>query len=227
MTLALAFADEERAELRERRCIATGEVRPESALIRFAASPDGEAVPDTASRLPGRGIWVSADRDLLTRAIAKNLFSRAAKRPLRVSADLAERVERLLVQQILNHLGLARRSGLLILGFDMIAQAFAGKNPPAILVEARDGAPDGRRKLLAAARRSSQDLVVMDLLTAEEMSLALGRGNVIHAGLRSGPLAERIVFDAGRLLGFRSSGQNAGAADKQSALLKDRDDRHE
>ena len=104
-------------------------MRAESALIRFAASPDGEIVPDIAARLPGRGIWVSADRALLTRAITKNAFSRAAKKPLHVSVDLVAHVENLLVQQIANNLGLARRSGLLVLGFDTIARAFAVKNP--------------------------------------------------------------------------------------------------
>jgi uncharacterized protein len=227
VTLALAFADEEAAGLRERRCIATGEVRAESALIRFAASPDGEAVPDIAARLPGRGMWVSADRDLLQRAMAKNAFSRAAKMPLRVPSDLVARVEKLLVQQIANNLGLARRSGLLVLGFDTIARAFAAKQPPGILIEARDGASDGRRKLLSVARQHGLSPIVMDLLTAEEMSLALGRENVIHSGLRSGPLAERILFDAGRLSGFRSSDQSSDVADEQSALLKDRDERDE
>lgn len=226
--MALAVAEEEETlALRERRCIVTGEIRAESELIRFVADPEGRVVPDLAAKLPGRGLWVTATREMVERAVAKNAFSRAAKTPLQATADLAERVEMLLIQQIANKLGLARRAGMVVLGFDSIVRAFEVKNPPRILVEARDGAADGRRKLLAAARQNDLNLRVMDFLTTAELSLALGRENVIHAGLRPGLQAERILFDAGRLSGFRSGGQDTGAVGTEPAILKDRHERDE
>jgi hypothetical protein len=188
---------------RERRCIVTREVLPESRLIRFVVGPENEIVPDLAAKLPGRGIWVSADRSNLERAVAKNLFARAAKADVRASADLPERVESLLVKRILDHLGLARRSGVLIYGFDNVARSFESRRKPHVLVEARDAAQDGRRKVLAAAKRSGVDPKMIDILNASEISMALGRENVIHAALFPGPLAERLVLDAERLGGFR------------------------
>jgi predicted RNA-binding protein YlxR (DUF448 family) len=47
---------------RERRDIVSGEVMAEQKLVRFVASPDGVVTPDIARKLPGRGIWVAADR---------------------------------------------------------------------------------------------------------------------------------------------------------------------
>ena len=189
--------------MRERRCIVSGDVLPEEALIRFVADPDGCVVPDIDARLPGRGIWVSARRDAVEIAIAKNQFSRAAKEPLKAPADLAERVELQLVRRLLDDLGLARRAGLLILGFDVISRALDSKKPPVLLVEASDGAEDGRRKLVGMAAARGLHPPVVDCLTCSELSLALGRENVIHAALNPGRLSERVRREAGRLRGFR------------------------
>ena len=188
---------------RERRCIVTREVLPESQLVRFVVGPENEIVPDLAAKLPGRGIWVSANRAAVERAVTKNLFSKAAKANVNAAADLAMRVEALLVSRIQDHLGLARRSGVVVLGFDTVVRAFAARRKPSLLVEARDGAEDGRRKVLAAARAQGLEPHIIDALAADELSMALGRENVIHAALFPGPLADRLVLDAERLEGFR------------------------
>ena len=197
--------------VRERRCIVTGEILPESRLIRFVVAPDNTVVPDLAASLPGRGMWVTADRTVLERAVAKNRFSKAAKANVHAAADIPQRIEGLLVSRMQSHLGLARRSGALVLGFDTVVQALASKRKPGLLVEASDGAPDGRRKVLAAARAQGLDLSILDGLAAAELSVALGRENVIHAALFPGPLAERLMLDAKRLEGFRVRTMTEGA----------------
>lgn len=188
---------------RARRDIVSGQVMEESRLIRFVAAPDGTVVPDVAAKLPGRGLWVEARGGAIADAVARKLFSRAARQDLRPAADLAARAEQALVQRMLGDLGLARRAGQVILGFDMVLRALEGAAPPKILLEARDGAPDGKRKLFAAAYRLGRAVGVIECLTSAELGLALGRGNVIHAAIQSGGLADRLVFDAERLAGFR------------------------
>jgi len=201
MSAEPAFAGEMVADVRERRCIVTHAVLSEEKLLRFVLDSQGHVVPDVAAKLPGRGMWVSADRDTLERAIAKGHFSRAAKAPVIVTFDIIDRVEKLLVARMCGDLGLARRSGQLLLGFDNVARALAGARPPAVLVEASDAANDGRRKLLAIPKGAPP--VVIDRLTRAELSLALGRENVVHAALKSGRLSQRLAADAGRLSGFR------------------------
>jgi hypothetical protein len=51
-----------RGRERARFCAATRTVQPVSELIRFVVGPNGEAIPDLKSKLPGRGIWVTATR---------------------------------------------------------------------------------------------------------------------------------------------------------------------
>lgn len=189
---------------RERRDIVSGEVMPENRLIRFAAAPDGSVVPDVAAKLPGRGLWVEASRAAVAKAVEKKLFARAAKANVTATADLADRAEKALVTRMLGDLGIARRSGALVLGFDNVLRALEGPRPPKLLIEAFDGSSDGKRKLYAAAHRLELKCVVIEALTRAELGLALGRENVIHAAVQPGGFADRLILDAERLSGFRS-----------------------
>jgi hypothetical protein len=131
------------------------------------------------------------------------VFAKAAKGQVNVGADLPVRVEQLLVARIQDHLGLARRSGNLITGFDQVEGALTGRRKPALLVEASDGAEDGWRKLAAIMSAQRLQIPALTRLTRDELSVALGRENVVHAALFPGPLADRLALDAERLEGFR------------------------
>lgn len=203
MNAALAMKEDE--AMRNRKCIVTGDVMPEENLVRFVVAPDGTAVPDIAAKLPGRGLWVSATREAVAKAAEKNLFARAAKRAVKAGADLADRTEKLLVAHMLADLGLARRSGALVLGFDNVLRALDGAVQPALLIEAHDGAADGKRKLFGAAHARQIRPVFVECLTSAELGLALGRENVIHAAVQPGGLSQRLIFDAERLKGFRQT----------------------
>ena len=189
--------------MRMRRCLLTGATLPEARLVRFVASPEGAVVPDIEAKLPGRGLWLTASRSALEEAVAKKAFSKAAKAPLKADAGLASLVEKRLVAALSGTLGIAKRAGALILGFDQVAEALRSDKPPALLVEASNAASDGCRKLRSAAIGRGLTPFVLSGLTGAELSLALGRENVVHAALKSGRFAERLIFDAERLAGFR------------------------
>jgi hypothetical protein len=189
--------------LRERKCIVTGEVLPEARLIRFVVGPDAAIVPDVEAKLPGRGIWVSANRESVGKAVAKQLFARAAKANVQAGAELPARVEQRLVARALNLVGLARRTGDIVLGFDQVEGALRGSKPPAVVIEASDGAADGARKLKNAAIAAGIYPFVIGCFSSDELGLALNLPNVVHASLKSGRLAEGLIFEAGRLAGFR------------------------
>ena len=187
---------------RERRDLVTREVMDESRLIRFVAGPDGSVAPDLGRRLPGRGLWVAADRASVEAAASKNLFARAAKAPLKAASDLADTVERLLVRRCLDQLGLARREGVLISGYEKSMAALRGGRI-AWLIEASDGSADGRARLTALARHQPSPPRVCGAFSADDLSLALGLENAIHAVLPSGGRADRWTQEVERLAGFR------------------------
>jgi uncharacterized protein len=203
LNLTVAPDTDEDDAMRERRDIASGEILPEDQLIRFVASPDGEIVPDLAATLPGRGIWVRADKASIAQAVKKNLFSKSAKAAVKATPDLGDRVELLLVNRMKADLGLALRSGALHVGFDQVDKALRSGTPPAVVIAARDGSADGRRKIFAAGHARGLKVETIDCLNSAELSVALGRENVIHAALKSGRLQERLSFDAKRLNGIR------------------------
>jgi len=189
---------------RERRCVATGAVLPEEKLIRFALGPDDQIVPDVASKLPGRGVWVGATREAIERAAKKGGFARSLKQNVKAPPDLADQVEQLLMRRCLDLFGLMRRAGVLISGFDQVDAAIRKARPQA-LIEASDAAADGRDKLLRLALGLwGAPPHLSAAFTAAEMGVALGRDHVVHAVVLDERMALRWAAEMGRLSGFRA-----------------------
>lgn len=184
----------------ERRCIATGEARPKAGLIRFVPGPGGEIVPDIAGKLPGRGIWVAADRAALDRAVSKRLFGRAARRAVEVPDGLAEHVERLLAERVVSLISLARKAGEAVSGYEKV-RSWLDKGGAEVLIQASDGSERGKSKLRPPGGKET----CIDCLTASELGLAFGRNRVIHGALASGGLGKRVAEDAARLAGLRAN----------------------
>jgi uncharacterized protein len=187
---------------RQRRDAVSGAVMPEARLLRFVASPTGEVVFDLARKLPGRGVWVAADRASLEQAVRRDAFSRSLKAKVKASPALAAEVEARLTSKLLAGLGLARRAGELISGFEKTAAAVSAGRV-AWLVEASDGSADGRGKLLSLARRSPRPPGVFAVFDSAALGLALGLENAIHTAFLAGRAADRWTEDVRRLEGFR------------------------
>ena len=182
----------------ERRCIATGEAQPKRGLIRFAVSPDGILVPDILEKLPGRGIWVSAERSALEEAVKKDLFSRAARQKVTIPDGMVDEIEQQLAKRMIEGVSMARKAGRAVAGFEKVKD-WLGKDDARILLQASDGSERGKSKLYAPGGKGS----FFDVLTASELGLSFGRERVIHAALGFGGLTERIREDAIRLSGVR------------------------
>ncbi len=182
----------------ERCCIVSNKRLPPSEMVRFVIGPDNMVVPDLTGRLPGRGIWLSADKNIIKTACARSLFSYAARRQVQVDDQLAELVETLLARRCTELLGLARRAGEAVAGFVKV-QGWLRNKHAAVLLAASDGSADGRGKL----RRGARDLPEINVLRAAEIGVAFGREKTVHAALASGGLAEKFVETATRLTGFR------------------------
>ena len=182
----------------QRRCLVTGEVHDRETLLRFVVGPDGHLTPDIGIRLPGRGLWLTPRRDIVERAVIKRAFARAARRPLVIPEGLATRVEALLVQRCVDGIGIARRAGIAVCGFERVSEA-ARHGKVAVLLAALDGAQGARRKLEGLGRGAP----LLCVLTAEELGAAFGREHVVNASIGSGPLSRRLLLDAQKLAGFR------------------------
>ena len=187
----------------QRRCIVTREQRPQSELIRFVVGPNGEIVPDLKAKLPGRGIWVHASSEVLDQAVTANLFSKAAKAAVTVNSDLSVQTEHLLSARCLDLLGLGQKAGQLVTGFEKVSD-WLRTEALALVIEASDGRSDGRRKIIRLTQTQASNPLIVGCFNRDELGLALGRDNVVHAALKSCSLARTLETDLKRLAGFRA-----------------------
>ncbi len=181
----------------ERKCIATGESQPKAKMIRFVVGPEGQAVPDVLGKLPGRGIWVSAERAALEKAVSKKLFARSAKQPVKVPEGLVAEVEAQVARRVVELISLARKSGHAVAGYEKVKD-WLSKGEAEVLIQSSDGSERGKSKLSTPYGGS-----FIGWLTADELGLAFGRQTVIHGALASGGLTARVVEEAARLKSLR------------------------
>ncbi len=183
----------DRSEIR-RKCIVSGEVCAVDALIRFVVGPEAKIYPDLGHKLPGRGIWVTADRASIEKAVQKGLFSRGAKMKVLADAALADQVESLLKQRLLQAVSMARKTGRAICGLEKVKAALVSGEAD-VLLQASDGSERGKSALRPPNGEDSR----IEALSGGELGLAFGRDNVIHAAILSGGFTDRVLFEAGRL----------------------------
>jgi uncharacterized protein len=183
------------ADLGERTCIVSREVKAESELVRFVRSPEGRAVPDLKRNLPGRGVWVSLNRALVEEAQRKGLFSRGFGAKTEADPELANLVGGLLRKAALSYISLAKKAGLAVAGREKV-EASLRKKACRVLLHAAEAAADGKRQL---DRLAQAQTVIINLFGVDELDLAFGRSNVVHAALEHGALTEHVVKAAARL----------------------------
>ena len=212
-----------------RMCAVTRQVRPIDELIRFVVSPSGEVVPDLKRKLPGRGLWVSASRQTVAEAVRRHQFSKGFKREVRVSPTLATDTGNLLVRSAVEALAMAAKAGQVISGFGKVEDALRSRQARAslgALIHASDGAADGIRKLDAILRQNagindeSNQFPVVTALTSEQLDLALGRSNVIHAALLAGPASKTFLSRSHILVRYQmaDADKTAGNAAENSSI---------
>ncbi len=196
-----------------RRCILTRESAPKEAMIRFVLAPDRTVLPDLAGNLPGRGFWLSARGDVLETAQKRGAFARAARGPVQLPADLAGLIVAGLRRRIVECLGLARRAGQAVSGFEKVREGLAGGHF-CLLVEAADGSAEERRRLIGGRK-----IEVVAPLEGALLGQVFGRERAVHVALARGRLAERVVTESWRLAGLQGEHHRPGVGPTAGAGL--------
>lgn len=205
----------------ERKCILSGEHGPRDGLIRLALGPDGTVLPDLGAKAPGRGAWIAPDRQLIETALAKGRLRGALARAFKGAAtnvpdDLVERIDEGLKRRALDRLGLEMKAGHLILGSDRIIDSIrAGRVH--LLLHAADAAADGRGKLDQKLRVADTGETMVLPASRAELSVALGRENVVHAALNDRAAATRVADAVSRWRAFCGTNDGSAGADLTAA----------
>jgi uncharacterized protein len=208
----------------ERTCIVTGTKDAPEAMLRFALAPDGSVVPDIRRKLPGRGVWTLLSFQAVSRAAAKQAFSRAFRAKAAAPASLAEMVDALLERDALQSLSIANKAGLVVAGAFKVDSAIEAGGVAA-LIQASDGAADGAAKRAQAVRAKlgleADDVTRVDLFASRQLDLALGRANVIHAALKHGAASSAFLARVDRLRRYRHSETDAATGTERGGRTSD------
>lgn len=214
----------------ERMCAVSRQVRTVDELIRFVVAPTGEVIADLKRKLPGRGLWLSASRAAVEQAVKRKAFARGFKREVKVPAALADDVDRLLAKSMVEALAIAAKAGQVVSGFAKVEEAIDRRQAVALL-HASDGAGDGIRKLDARLQAQvretgenagkSRAVPVITALSSDELDLALGRSNVIHAALLAGPAGGTFLSRSRFLVRYRAAeDSNPGRKDRATPPIE-------
>ena len=179
----------------ERSCIITREAKAKEELIRFVVGPNQQLVPDLSGKLPGRGIYVSCSKLLVAEAIAKRVFSKAAKAQVMIPEGLLAEIEAQLARRMLDALSLARKAGQVVTGFEKVEAACKSGKVEA-LIHADDAGEDGLKKLAFYTGPTFANL------PRGLLSTVLGRENAVHAAITHGPAAAFFIGEARRFALF-------------------------
>jgi len=223
-----AVSSETRKDGPERSCVVSRAVKSPDDLIRFVVGPDGMLTPDLRRKLPGRGVWTSLSAKTVTEAVKRKAFERSLKTKITVPNDLVAMIDGLMLRDALQALAMANKAGLVSSGFAKV-EAVIGSGRCAAVIEASDGADDGRRKIGQAMKRAeiaretsglkARKTPVVAIFAAADLELALGRAHVIHAALAPGPAAEGFLSRWRRLVRYRTD--DAGATEPDSPANSD------
>ena len=166
-------------------------------MYRFVVDPEYQVLPDLAAKLPGRGLWIKADKVSLQLAIEKKLFDKTIRQNLQIKEDLIIKLETLQSRRLVELIRLARKAGQAVCGYEKVKELLS-KDKVALLIQAFDGSGRGKSKL-----RTPDKAKFIGCLSSLELGEAFGRQNAIHCAVTSGGLAKRIVQEAHRLTGLR------------------------
>jgi hypothetical protein len=170
-----------------RRCAVTKESLPKNEMIRFVATPENKIIADLKEDLPSRGVWIKRGKSYVEKALEKNIFSKALKKKVNAEKSLANQLESLIKVKILNLLGLAKKAGFVIVGFEKVCSCLQ-KNESGLLLFAKDGAENSRSKIEKMAKQTE----IFDIFTSEEISEALGRVNCVNVFVKESKMRNNL-----------------------------------
>ena len=181
-------------KLPERRCLVTGETKEKALLLRFVIGPENEVVPDFANKLPGRGLWLTADRQSLETALKKKAFSRAAKQNVKATEALIDLVVTGQKSRCLQLISLARRAGATVEGTEKVGQ-LVKKGRAKAMVLANDLSNNSRARLVKGDERYR----VCDIFSSDELGPLFGRDQTRAIAIEDAVWAKRLGLELERL----------------------------
>ena len=157
-------------------------------MIRFVISPDREVVFDVNEKLPGAGMWLYPTKESLDMAIEKRIFYKAAKGTVKIPENLRDVVLNSLKTKALNLISFARKSGVLVFGFEGVKKAVEAQKV-FVAFEAQDAAKNGHDKLY----RSTDTFPILNCFSRQELGSVTGQDEQVHLVITDEKMASVLI----------------------------------
>ncbi len=182
----------------ERRCIISKQPLDPKYALRLVVDPNGQIIFDLKGKLPGRGYWIAANRDVINvlqtnRKKRQQIFGGAIL-PENFHASLEIALKNHIIQQI----GLARRAGIICFGFEKIKE-WIQSNKVALALIASDASEAETQRL----KIKNFGCPFFELLSGEELAAVFSHSYIAYMVFNSGNLTENIYNSSSRLQGLR------------------------
>lgn len=188
-------AGEEEFSSSYRRCLLSRSHDIAEHMLRFVVGPGDMVVPDLARRLPGRGMWLCADRASLEDKRLPQFFARAAKRRVHLPQGLLNLVEEGLAKRLQSGISLGRRAGEAVCGFQKCREHIVSGKVGVVICAA-----GASRDELARLVSGHRDLPVV-WVPEKVLASAFGREKAVYAVMLSGALARQLMAEYKRFSG--------------------------
>ena len=166
------------------QCALSGKSITLNEAVFFVKSPDNTLIADLNKELPGTHVCLECNEKVIAQAIEKDLFQGVLGKDLNIPGNFVDRVALLLRKKALEMLCMAKKSGLLIFGFEKVMSALKEENCDFIL-QASDGSVGGKNK----TGLNAGNIHVCGVFTSEELGSVIGRSKVVHVMLLKGNIS--------------------------------------
>ena len=169
----------------------------EDDFIKISLSPDNILVPDLHNNLPGKSVWLPADKYIITDILKKEILKAYFGIPALLTSDFSVLIEKMLRKKILNCVSLTKKAGNLFIGMDAIKAQLTDRKH--CLVITAKGAKSLPRNSFFSYKNVS---CFENLFDQKELEKSTGKHNVKYVGIFSKNFKKTIQVDLNKLKGF-------------------------
>ena len=166
-------------------------------FIKISLSPDNKLIPDLSDKLPGKSVWLPADKALIVDILRKEDLKTYFGVSKIFSSDLVSLIETVLRKRILSSISMTKKTGALAIGLDAIKTQLIQKRHCLIIVA------KGAKSLAGKSFFVSKNISVFEsLLEQRDLEKSTGKINVKYVGIFSKNFKKTIQVDLNKLKGF-------------------------
>ena len=172
-------------------CHITKKLCPSSLMIRFVLTSSNILTLDLYHEFDGKEFYVIASKKELEN-LALHYNEKCGKTFQK--ENIVSKIDNILSKRIISLIGLARKAGKVIIGYEKIQRSLSF-NKIELLLQTKDGSKNRKEDLLLPKSQKSR----IDCLNRQELGVPFGKDSVANVGFLKSGFTNPLIFDTSRL----------------------------